>query len=119
VSTSPLSSNLKIFQVFYDIKSRKELDPQFIPYENTRCSKYFESQVIADLHTQGKMTDCEYFGVVSWRIWQKVKRLTSLNDFICSDKKTHDFYYANWWWGTNNSTWKQTVLRLAAAKLTP
>lgn len=108
VSTSHHSSTVKVFQVFYDAESRRELDPQFIPYENTNCSKYFENQVISDLFDQGKMADSEYFGVVSWRIWQKVKKIASLEDFICHDEKPHDFYYANWWFGTTNNTWKQT-----------
>jgi hypothetical protein len=98
----------QIYQVFYNDNTRKSLDSQFIPYENLKCSKYFESKVIVDLYEQGKMQNCDYFGVVSWRIWQKVSKVCSLEEFILSDGKAHDFYYANWWWRTNNSIWKQT-----------
>jgi len=94
--------------VFYDDASKSKLDPQFIPYQNEICSKYFESRVIVDLHDQGEMENCEYFGVVSWRIWQKVEKISSIEQFILKDGKSQDFYYANWWWGTSRSVWNQT-----------
>jgi len=96
-----------IYQVFYDENSRRACDPQFIAYKNPHSSKYFENQIILDLYDQGKMSDCEFFGVVSWRIWQKVKKIPFLEKFIVEDEKSCDFYYANWWWGTTNSVWKQ------------
>lgn len=101
------SRKCNIYQVVYDEKSQESLDPQFIMYKNSNCTKYFENQVIVDLYEQGKMSDCEFFGVVSWRIWQKVRKIPSVEQFITHGDKLYDFYYASWWWGTTNSVWKQ------------
>ena len=88
-----MSRIAKIYQIYYDDVSRAELDGQFIPYFNEAGSKYFESQVILDLHDRGEMQDCEYFGVVSYRIWQKASQVNTIEAMISADSMHHDYYY--------------------------
>ena len=63
---------IAIHQVHYDERSRARLDPLFTPCRNARPTPFLESSVIADLIARGAHTRADYFGVVSWRIRDKI-----------------------------------------------
>jgi len=65
-----MSSFLKIYQVYFDESQIKDLD--YIPYPNNNCNVFFENQVIVDLIQNGAHNDCEYFGVVSHGLRNKL-----------------------------------------------
>lgn len=44
----------------------------YIPYKNENCSVFFESEVIRNLIETGSHLDAEYFGVVSYKLKQKL-----------------------------------------------
>lgn len=70
---------LKVWQIFYDDKSGGQLDPAFIPYDNTwKLSEFFENTVILDVWKNKKKEwrGADYVGVLSWRLFEKT-RLTS------------------------------------------
>lgn len=108
MNTETLIDTCRIYQVYYDQWTKQSLDPQFRPYYNSKSSIYFEFDVMADLYNGGAMNHCQYFGVVSWRIWEKVARRPSMAAFIEKDGMKHDFYYASWWWGPDAQPWRQT-----------
>lgn len=61
---------LKIYQIYFDENQKKDLD--YIPYLNENCNVFFENQVIVDLIKSGAHNDCEYFGVVSHGLRDKL-----------------------------------------------
>lgn len=61
-----------IHQVHYDEGSRARLDPLFTPYRNTQPTPFLESSVIVDLIARGAHARADYFGVVSWRVRDKI-----------------------------------------------
>ena len=63
---------MKVFQIYFDQSQIEQLEPGYIPYFNQTCTKYFESKVILDLVTQGEHKDTDYFGVVSYKLRQKL-----------------------------------------------
>lgn len=63
---------IAIHQVHYDERSRARLDPLFTPYRNAQPTPFLESSVIADLVAAGAHARADYFGVVSWRIRNKI-----------------------------------------------
>ena len=86
--------SIKIYQIYYDPKTQQRLDPQFTPYKNNQCTKYFADSVIVNLHHDNHMRDCEYFGVVSWRIWEKLFNREDIRGFIREQEPHHyDFFY--------------------------
>jgi hypothetical protein len=63
---------MKVFQIYFDPSQIEQLEPGYIPHFNQTCTKYFESQVIHDLVKQGEHKDIDYFGVVSYKLRQKL-----------------------------------------------
>ncbi len=90
MTTEPL---LTPEQLVSDDQTERALDPQFTPYKNIRCTKYFESQIIVDLNDAGTMSGSQYFGVVSWKFHQKVRQPCNIRQVITDDRTAHDFYY--------------------------
>ncbi len=66
---------MKIYQIYFEesqlAQCEHDMDGWF-PYFNEKCSIFFESQVIHDLIGQGQHKDCDYFGVVSYKLRQKL-----------------------------------------------
>lgn len=61
-----------IYQVYYDRGSSRRLHPYFTPFFNERATPFLESSVIAQLLREGVHRRADYFGVVSWRIADKI-----------------------------------------------
>lgn len=65
-------SNIKVYQIYFKESQIEELEPGYIPYFNKKCTKFFESQVIHDLVWQQANWHTNYFGVVSYKLKQKL-----------------------------------------------
>ncbi len=92
IEPANIHPDIKIYQIYYNEGSQLQLDRQFTPYLNTHCTKYFSDQVAIELYDAGLMDECDYFGIVSWRLWQKIRR-GDIRAQIYADNKAHDFYY--------------------------
>jgi len=120
--------DIKIYQAYYNPKTQKHLDPQFIPFESKSCTKYFADQVILDIYDSGFMNNAHYFGVVSWRIWEKIICREDIRAFIAATAhENYDFYYfsgrilktkktrlwqqANFWHRSDLTTYTEKMIR--------
>jgi hypothetical protein len=63
-------NGVKIYQIYYDQSHISKLD--YTPYLNDNCTKYFESQVMVDLINDGAHLDYSYFGVVAYKLREKL-----------------------------------------------
>lgn len=63
---------LKVFQIYYHESQRPKLEASYLPFFNHDATLFFESQVIADLVRSGHHNDCDYFGVVSYKLREKI-----------------------------------------------
>lgn len=63
---------VRVFQVCFDAASQQHVDPMFTPYLNHETSPFMESAVIARLLEAQAHAGADYFGVVSWRIADKI-----------------------------------------------
>lgn len=61
---------LKVYQIYYNELQKEKLD--YIPYLNKDCTPFFENSVIADLIKNNHHQNCEYFGVVSHKLKEKI-----------------------------------------------
>lgn len=70
-----MSAVVSIHQIYFDDKTRKELDRALIPYHNTRQDGYFENSVIKELYDRYKNGQQEnipqYLGTTSWKQKQR------------------------------------------------
>lgn len=66
----PNKNFLKVFQIYFNDAQAPLLD--FTPYKNENCTVYFENSVIADLILKNAHVDSEYFGVVSYKLREKM-----------------------------------------------
>jgi len=91
-----LTNEIRVFQSYFDKFSQERLLPQFIPYFNSTCSKYFEGQIICDLFAQGKHEGSAYVGLVSSRVREKLNGVPAFAEAIEADGCKHDFYVPSW-----------------------
>jgi hypothetical protein len=63
---------MKVYQIYFKESQIDQLEPGYIPFFNEYCTRYFESQVIHDLVKQGAHIGEAYFGVVSYKLRQKL-----------------------------------------------
>jgi hypothetical protein len=63
---------LRVYQVYYDARSARCLDPWYTPHHNPAIGPFFESAVIADLLAAGRHRGADYFGVFSWKFAAKI-----------------------------------------------
>lgn len=102
--------NAKIFQIYYDSISKKGLDPDFIPYDNTNGnSKWFEYGVFRDNYYKGNYKSAEYTGFLSWKFRQKTRIWGK--EFVTFIEKSEDYdvYFVNPFQGNTNrfrSVWE-------------
>ncbi len=61
---------LKIYQIYFLPEQLQVLD--YIPFLNDDCTPFFEAGVMAKLITDGLHKDSEYFGVVSYKLRNKL-----------------------------------------------
>jgi len=64
---------LKVFQIYFSEETKEKIEPEYIPYYNYPCSKYFESKVICDLVKAGEHLNSEWFGVLSANLRTKIQ----------------------------------------------
>lgn len=64
--------NLKVFQIYFDESQKDGLEPNYLPHFNPDCTPFFESQVIRELVEKGEHFFCDYFGVVSYQLKNKL-----------------------------------------------
>lgn len=64
------SQFLKVYQIYFDDSQKESLD--YIPFKNDNCTVFFESEVIRKLIEDKAHLDCQYFGVVSYKLKQKL-----------------------------------------------
>lgn len=63
---------MTIYQIYFHESQLANLEPDYFPYFNEKCSVFFESQVIRDLIESGAHKGSEYFGVVSYKLRSKL-----------------------------------------------
>lgn len=69
-----MKPEIKAYQIFYRPEQRAQLDKLFIPYDNSNGrSPFFENEVIKNLVLSYQNMQCDYFGVLSWNIANKIK----------------------------------------------
>jgi len=83
---------LKLRQVFFDKK--QPLDPGCIPYSSVGYEpELYENQHILDLIEDGDHRDSEYWGLTSWRMFEKTgNTYDGIKSFIERDKDKSDAY---------------------------
>jgi len=69
-----VGQQLQIFQVFYDLQTRAQLDPGFIPLNNSINSRpdWYEFWVILDFLRKNTLEDNSWYGFLSPKFSQKV-----------------------------------------------
>lgn len=87
----------KIFQIYFSEEQLVELDPSFIPFDNSSSISpdEFEYYVFRTQYEKGLISNVGYTGYVSWKFGEK----TSLTgqEFIkfCTDNPGYDVYFVN------------------------
>lgn len=89
---------MKIYQVYFDDKSRQSLDKTFTPYDNSNPikEKEFEYGVMRDIYfNHDPFKNNKYFGVLSWKFKEKTGLRGS--DFVSwiNKNKGYDVYVIN------------------------
>lgn len=84
---------VRLLQIFYDDAQRATLDDEVTPYKNLVCTKYFCSQIVADLIDRRFHWNCDYFGLLSWKC-QKKTRLSPgrIKSFVETYGQSPDFF---------------------------
>ena len=102
--------NLKIFQIYYDSISIKGLDPDFIPYDNSKgSSKWFEYGVFRDNYFNKNYKSAEYTGFLSWKFRQKTRIWGKEFVTFIHKAEVSDVYFVNPFQGNTNrfrSVWE-------------
>lgn len=71
---------IKAFQIYYDESQKGSLMDGFIPYFNEKANVNLESGIICDLVNRGECSNCDWFGVFSWKHGTpKKKKIIGLN----------------------------------------
>lgn len=104
LSPDPISRSIKWMQVYYNEDQKAHIKEGFTPYKNETATIFLESQIMKDLFLQGKHKGYDLFGVCSWKMQQKFKKIISFqknqekinqqyNDFdvFTLDLRTHVF----------------------------
>lgn len=63
---------LKVYQIYFSEDQKSLLEPKYIPLKNEDCTVYFENSVIKTLIQEEKHFNSEYFGVVSYKLREKI-----------------------------------------------
>lgn len=64
---------IKAYQIYYDESQKDSLMDGFIPYFNEKATVNLESGIICDLVDQGECSNCDWFGVFSWKVQDKIE----------------------------------------------
>ncbi len=82
-------NGLKIYQIYYDNSQLEKLD--YTPYFNNNCNHYFESQVMVDLINEGAHLDYSYFGVVAYKLREKLSFAKSYPIVNIANRSVQEF----------------------------
>lgn len=63
---------MKIFQIYFDESQAANLEPTYTPVFNVDCTVFFENEVIRGLIESKLHIGHDYFGVVSYKLKQKL-----------------------------------------------
>ena len=83
---------LKVHQIFFQPVQAGRCEREYLLYFNNNCNEYFENQVICDLVSRNEHKYSEYFGVVSYKLrdkigsvmkerWKSQKEITNYSEF--------------------------------------
>jgi hypothetical protein len=61
-----------VYQVYYDERSARRVDPWYTPYHSARVGPFFESAIIVQLLAARAHRAADYFGVFSWKFAAKI-----------------------------------------------
>lgn len=64
---------LTVYQIYFHEEQKKLLESGYKHFLNSDCTEYFENSVIANLITDGAHKNSAYFGVVSYKLAEKVE----------------------------------------------
>ena len=67
------NKKIKAYQIYYDESQKDLLMDGFIPYLNTKATVNLESGIICDLVNRGECSNCDWFGIFSWKASEKVR----------------------------------------------
>ena len=86
---------LKLRQVFY--KEDQPLDGGCIPYSAVDYEpRYYENQHILDLYEKGDHLDCDYWGLTSFRMYEKTElNYVDIASYITSNPGKDAYLYLN------------------------
>jgi hypothetical protein len=78
---------MKIYQIFYDQKTKDNLDPKFIPFDNTNPSEpsWFEFEPIKKILESHIFDENEFIGIFSHRFFEKTG-MTGSDVFAIAEK---------------------------------
>jgi hypothetical protein len=84
----------RIIVSFYDERGYSAIEPGIIPHFNSKCTRYFEGTVQQIAHQHRCHVKCDYFGILSWRTWEKTGHSPSqIKHAIELDCDTPDYYW--------------------------
>lgn len=63
---------LKVYQIYFENEQLALCEPEYTAILNLECTGYFENSIIKHLVRQGAHLDSEYFGVVSYKLREKI-----------------------------------------------
>ena len=66
-------AEIKAYQIYYDESQKDSLMDGFVPHFNEKATINLESGIICDLVDQGECSNCDWFGVFSWKVGDKIE----------------------------------------------
>lgn len=65
---------MRVHQIYFKEEQKERIEAEFYPTLNEKCDVFFENSVIRDLilRDEHKMSDADYFGVVSYKLREKL-----------------------------------------------
>jgi len=90
-------SNIKIYQIYYDQHSKSHLDSGYIPFDNTEnpfpgLREYYVWKVLYEKFSDNMP---EYWGAVSWKLYQKLNLKSNHIFDIINANPGFDIYFFN------------------------
>lgn len=93
-----MAANIKAYQIYYNEQTLSRLNPLLLPYNNSYQAGQpprpcLENRVIAELVTEQKHLNCDYFGVFAWSFEQKNPiKFQSIWPRITGEYDVYSFY---------------------------
>ncbi len=101
-----MAPKIKIYQIYFDEKSKARIDPLTIPYDNSNTDTIkpcLENHVIRSLVEHRQHLDCDYFGVLSWAFENKNPlKIKYIYDLVDGSFDVYSFYGLH----TSDNVWK-------------